>query len=76
MEQAHGTWGDRLRTFRTDDCLVTILYLKPKQRCSWHFHNTAYNQFTVIAGKLGVKTDIGMTVEGSMSSKHTTRRQL
>jgi mannose-6-phosphate isomerase-like protein (cupin superfamily) len=62
MEQAHGTWGDRLRTFQTDNCLVTLLFLQPKRRCSWHFHETAYNQFTVISGKLGVKTDIGLTV--------------
>ena len=62
MEQAHGTWGDRLRTYQNDNCLITILFLKPKRRCSWHFHSNAYNQFTVISGKLGVKTDIGLTV--------------
>ncbi len=62
MEQAHGSWGDRIRTYQNDNCLVTILYLKPQRRCSWHMHNTAYNQFTVISGKLGVKTDIGLTV--------------
>lgn len=62
MEQAHGTWGDRIRTFENDSCLVTILYLNPYRRCSWHSHNTAYNQFTVISGKLGVKTDIGHTI--------------
>lgn len=59
MDQQHGTWGVRLRTFKTDSCLVTILYLDPHKRCSWHKHDTTYNQFFVIQGKLGVKTDIG-----------------
>jgi mannose-6-phosphate isomerase-like protein (cupin superfamily) len=55
----HGTWGERIRTYRTDNALVTILYLKPHKRCSWHYHNTQYNQFFVITGALGIKTDIG-----------------
>ena len=62
MEQQHGTWGDRLRTFQSDNCLVTLLFLKPKRRCSWHYHVTAFNQFTVISGKLGVKTEHGLTM--------------
>lgn len=59
MDRQHGTWGERVRTFETDSCLVTILYLKPNKRCSWHRHNMAFNQFFVISGQLGVKTDIG-----------------
>ena len=61
MEQQHGTWGDRLRTFQNDNCLVTILFLKPNRRCSWHYHKTVWNQFTVISGELGVKTEHGLT---------------
>lgn len=61
MEQQHGTWGDRLRTFQNNSCLVTILFLKPNKRCSWHSHKTAFNQFTVIEGTLGVKTENGLT---------------
>ena len=59
MDRQHGTWGERVRTFKTDNCLVTILYLKANKRCSWHKHSTAYNQFFVIKGKLGVRTNIG-----------------
>lgn len=59
MEQAHGTWGERLRTFRTNDLLVTLLFLKAGTRCSWHGHKTAFNQFVVASGKIGVKTDKG-----------------
>jgi len=61
MEQQHGTWGDRLRTFQNSSCLVTLLFLKPNKRCSWHSHKTAFNQFTVIKGVLGVKTENGLT---------------
>lgn len=56
---SHGTWGKRVITRETTDSLTTILFLKPKKRCSWHHHNTAYNQFFVISGLLGVKTNSG-----------------
>ena len=59
MDTGHGTWGIRTRTFKTNDILVTILRLVPKKKCSWHSHKAAYNQFYVIEGRLGIKTDIG-----------------
>ena len=59
METTHGTWGIRTRTFKADSLLVTILLLVPKKKCSWHSHQSTYNQFYVIKGKLGVKTDVG-----------------
>ena len=61
MEATHGTWGNRTRTFAWDGGIVTILELEKFKRCSWHFHNTTFNQFYVISGKLGVKTDKGYT---------------
>jgi len=57
--KTHGTWGTRYVTWKTDTSLTAVLYLKPRKRCSWHKHAHAYNQFFVISGKLGVKTDIG-----------------
>lgn len=59
METTHGTWGVRTVTRQTDNSLTAILYLKPRKRCSFHLHKQAYNQFYVISGKLGIKTDIG-----------------
>jgi mannose-6-phosphate isomerase-like protein (cupin superfamily) len=59
MEVTHGTWGIRTVTFKGDNHICTILVLMPHKRCSWHYHKTAYNQFYVVAGELGVKTDIG-----------------
>jgi quercetin dioxygenase-like cupin family protein len=59
MEQTHGTWGERLRTFRTNDALITLLFLKSGNRCSWHKHVAAFNKFTVASGKIGILTDKG-----------------
>ncbi len=59
MEQVHGTWGNRLKIFEWSGGLVTILWLEPNKRCSWHKHNTSFNQFTCISGELGIKTDKG-----------------
>jgi mannose-6-phosphate isomerase-like protein (cupin superfamily) len=59
MEQTHGTWGRRWVTRSTETELVAILFLKPHKRCSWHRHKYSYNLFSVIKGKLWVKTDIG-----------------
>jgi len=68
MDTQHGTWGIRTRTFRTDSCLVTILELKPKKRCSWHRHKQSWNQFYVIAGRLGIRTDIGPDGQQSVTN--------
>ena len=46
-------------TRKTNSSLTAILYLNPKKRCSFHQHKTAFNQFFVITGSIGVKTDIG-----------------
>ena len=59
MEQGHGSWGNRLRTFKWDGGIVTILFLEPMRRCSWHKHLTSYNKFTCISGKVVIKTDKG-----------------
>jgi quercetin dioxygenase-like cupin family protein len=61
MEQLHGIWGNRLKTFQWDGGLVTLLFLEPKKRCSWHKHERTFNQFTCIKGKFGIKTDKGYT---------------
>jgi len=57
--QTHGTWGERLRTFKWDGGIATILFLRPNQRCSWHNHTTTWNQFTCIQGCVGIRTDKG-----------------
>ena len=67
--QTHGSWGERLRTFSWDGGIVTLLWLRPWQRCSYHHHNETWNRFTVISGELGVLTDKGQTT-------HITSKQM
>ena len=59
MERTHGTWGVRTVTYEDRYHIVTILELDPDQRCSWHFHRAAYNQFYVIKGRVGIRTNCG-----------------
>ena len=61
FKTTHGTWGERLCTFRFESGIVTLLFLKPWNRCSWHSHKKTWNQFTCVTGELGVKTDKGYT---------------
>jgi quercetin dioxygenase-like cupin family protein len=42
-----------------DNVLVTLLFLKLGNRCSWHSHKFSFNKFTVAVGKIGIKTDKG-----------------
>ena len=59
MLATHGTWGNRIVTFEWDGGISTILFLEANQRCSYHLHKTAFNQFFCIEGRLGIKTDKG-----------------
>lgn len=59
MEQLHGIWGNRLITFQKQNILITILWLVPNKRCSWHYHKHNWNQFTCISGTVGIRTDKG-----------------
>jgi mannose-6-phosphate isomerase-like protein (cupin superfamily) len=61
MEATHGLWGERVRTFSWDGGLVTILFLEPNKRCSWHKHVATWNQFTCISGEVRIKTEKGYT---------------
>jgi len=59
MERTYKTWGEKWNVFQNDLCEVSILYLKPHQRCSWHKHQTKFNQFFVIEGEIYIKTEWG-----------------
>lgn len=60
MERTYKTWGEKWNVFQNDLCEVSLLYLKPNQRCSWHRHQTKWNQFFVIAGELYIKLEDGI----------------
>ena len=61
-ERTYKTWGQRHRVFENDLCEVCYLDLEPKQRCSFHFHNSKSNLFFVIMGELTIKTEWGTVV--------------
>ena len=62
MERTRKTWGEKFNVFENDLCEVSILKLEPMQRCSWHRHQTKFNQFFVIEGELYVKTEWGVAL--------------
>ena len=59
MERTFKTWGTKTNTFQNDLCEISILDLKPNQRCSYHRHATKFNEFYVIRGELFIKTEWG-----------------
>ena len=59
MERTYKTWGEKWNVFENDLCEISLLYLKPQKRCSWHRHQAKYNQFFVIEGEVKIKTEWG-----------------
>jgi len=53
------SWGEKVELFRNDLCEVSVLYLQPGQRCSWHSHKAKWNQFFVIDGQIEIRTEEG-----------------
>jgi mannose-6-phosphate isomerase-like protein (cupin superfamily) len=62
MERTLKTWGEKWNVFLNDLCEVSVLYLKPRRRCSWHKHQTKFNLFFVIEGVVGIKTRDGLAI--------------
>jgi len=65
MERTRKTWGEKWSIFKNDLCEVSVLKLKPKQRCSWHQHKTKYNLFFVIKGQFVVRLNDGVSTGDS-----------
>jgi mannose-6-phosphate isomerase-like protein (cupin superfamily) len=62
MERTYKTWGEKWNVFQNDLCEVSILYLLPNQRCSWHRHQKKSNQFFVIEGEIFIKSEWGVAL--------------
>jgi mannose-6-phosphate isomerase-like protein (cupin superfamily) len=60
MERTHKSWGEKWNLHINDLNEVSVLYLQPNQRCSWHKHQTKFNRFFVIQGSLYIKTESGV----------------
>jgi len=63
MKRTGKTWGEKAELFRNDLCEVSVLYLKPRNRCSWHSHFGKFNLFYVNEGELYIKLDNGVSTE-------------
>lgn len=62
MERTYKTWGEKWNIFSNDLNEVSVLFLEPNQRCSWHKHQSKYNFFYVAAGEIGIKTEWGVAM--------------
>ena len=61
MKRTSKTWGEKYEIFKNDLCEVSVLYLEPWQRCSWHKHTAKFNLFYVNGGELFIKLDNGVS---------------
>lgn len=59
MERTYKTWGEKHNIFENDLCEVSVLYLNPMRRCSWHKHQAKYNLFYCLKGTLYIKVADG-----------------
>jgi len=59
MQRIHKVWGERWLIRQDSTHATNFLKLKKNSRCSWHNHQSKYNLFVVLQGKVGIKTDHG-----------------
>lgn len=59
MEHIRKTWGIKKNIYQDDLSEVSILYLEPNRRCSWHAHRSKVNRFYVVEGKVGIMCQFG-----------------
>ncbi len=57
MERTHNVWGERWICRGDSTHEASLLFLKPKTRCSWHSHREKYNLFVVVYGRVGIRTE-------------------
>lgn len=59
MKITKKVWGERWLLHVDSTHTTNVLHLLAYTRCSWHYHRTKYNLFTVISGVVGIATDKG-----------------
>ena len=59
MQRTHKVWGERWLIRQDSTHATSFLKLKKNTRCSWHDHQSKYNLFVVLSGKVGIKTEYG-----------------
>jgi len=56
MIRMHKIWGERWLIRQDSTHAVSFLKLKKKTRCSWHSHQSKWNLFVLISGKVEIVT--------------------
>jgi len=64
MKRQKKVWGERWLIRQDSTHATSLLILKKGYRCSWHVHQTKWNLFVVIEGRVGIVTADGETVLG------------
>lgn len=64
MKRENKIWGERWLIRADSTHSTNLLMLKLGFRCSWHSHQTKWNLFVVLKGRVGIKTVDGETVLG------------
>lgn len=59
MQREQKIWGERWIVRIDSGHANSILHIKAGYRCSWHCHQSKFNKFVVISGRLGIKTNEG-----------------
>jgi mannose-6-phosphate isomerase-like protein (cupin superfamily) len=57
MDRQHKIWGERWLIRQDSTHATAFLKMKKGFRCSWHRHQTKYNLFVVLYGKVGIITE-------------------
>lgn len=62
MDRQRKVWGERWIVRRDSTHETALLDLKANTRCSWHRHQTKWNRFVVLSGKVEIATPEGLTI--------------
>lgn len=57
MRRETKVWGERWLIRQDSTHAISYLKLKQGYRCSWHRHQTKFNLFMVLHGKVGIVTE-------------------
>jgi len=62
MIRERKVWGERWILRRTTSTEASILFVLAGRRCSWHRHTHKCNLFTILSGRIGIKTGDGEAI--------------
>lgn len=57
MERTRKIWGERVLLRKDSTHANSLLTIEPGMECSWHRHQSKYNLFYIISGKVSIVTE-------------------